>query len=415
MKKRIIFICCIFCTMLSCINLYAKNNEQSIQWSIQWNGLIYTGTYTGETEFGRPNGKGEYHGELTESYPVSNEIDYRGKWKDGKMEGKGVLTDLSSGIRYEGKFKENKLNGEIKKSYIEDENILSYSITKYTKDVPYGISRQYDPNGKEIGYDYMFFGMSISELCEKATVYDYKKLSYMADEYKNNDIKLECQVLNIYDEDIIEEDDNEKESKDDDEEKIIKKRILEVKDKDGNKYFLIYKLDYEKYETIYMPLFKEDDKITIYGYYAGIETVKARNLPSINVVYGLFSEMDEPDVEKLSFEYMDFLNYPYVYQEREIHLKGTIKGTYETEEKNIYVLVDANNYSNGKNERYICKIKNNSKILDQLPNPGERVTLEGVLSNIKECGKENGQYIFYPMVKIISIDGKNCSFGEVYE
>ena len=150
MKKKIILICCIFCTMLSCINLYAENNEQSIQWSIQWNGLIYTGIYTGEIEFGRPNGEGEYHGELTESYHVSNEIDYRGKWKDGRMEGKGVLTDLSSGIRYEGKFKENKLNGEIKKSYIEDENILSYSITKYTKDVPYGISRQYNPKGKEI-------------------------------------------------------------------------------------------------------------------------------------------------------------------------------------------------------------------------------------------------------------------------
>ena len=63
-----------------------------------------------------------------------------------------------------------------------------------------GISSQYDLKGNETGYDYMFYGMSVHKICKRAKTYDYRILSYQADEYKNKEIKLECRVLDVYDE-----------------------------------------------------------------------------------------------------------------------------------------------------------------------------------------------------------------------
>lgn len=397
MKKWMVLIC-FFSAMLCCLNIHAESEEQNMIWSVQWNGMLYTGSYSGAIKYGRPNGKGQYQGKVAEKYGIESEIIFSGKWKDGKMEGKGELTEFPSGISYQGKFLEGKLNGRIKKTILKDGKESGYSSVKYTKDVPYGISSQYDLKGNETGYDYMFYGMSVHKICKRAKTYDYRILSYQADEYKNKEIKLECRVLDVYDE--IEQ---KKDKKQKEEDEIIKNRILEVEDDRGNRYILSYKLGKRKYDTVYMPIFEKEDNIVVYGFSNGIATVKDIRLPSIKAIYGRFQDKKEPDVQDLKFRYSEYQNYPYVYENRKIRLQGTIAGVYETKEKWIYVFVDSDSYSDGKKERYICQIENDADVLKTIPDVGKSIVLTGKLQNLKECGERDGKSIYYPLVKLSSI------------
>lgn len=406
MKKWIIFVCTVFCLWAYSMNIYAADIEQTMNWTVQWKGLIYTGNYMGEIQYGRPNGKGKFQGYLTDAYSFDNEIIFDGEWKDGKIDGEGKLTEVSTGTCYEGIFLENKLNGKIRKTVTKNNEIPEYFQTNYTEDIPYGISYQYSSQGEKIGYDYYFFGTSVRELCEKSKIYDYSSLSYRADEFKNKNIKLECEVLDIYDETIIKEKEKDKDKKEKKEEEIIKIRTLKVQDSDGNKYALHYKLGKAKYETIYMPFFKKNDYIVVYGFYNGLETIQDTKLPSVNVIYGIKSGIKKLDAKKPPKNYSNFLDYPYIFEERSVFLKGKVTGTYEISEEWIYIFVDSDSYSPGEKERYICRIKKSDTALNQLPETGETVTINGKLKNLKECGAKKNLNVYLPVVKVTSINKK---------
>ena len=115
----------------------------------------------------------------------------------------------------------------------------------------------------------MFYGMSVHKICKRAKTYDYRILSYQADEYKNKEIKLECRVLDVYDE--IEQ---KKDKKQKEEDEIIKNRILEVEDDRGNQYILSYKLGKRKYDTVYMPIFEKEDNLNTRIILMYMKTVK---------------------------------------------------------------------------------------------------------------------------------------------
>ena len=69
MKKVImLFASCILSMMILSRNVWAGGEDQDITWTIQWKGLSYTGNYSGDIAFGRPNGYGEFRGMISKDY-----------------------------------------------------------------------------------------------------------------------------------------------------------------------------------------------------------------------------------------------------------------------------------------------------------------------------------------------------------
>lgn len=401
MKRLMMLLAgCILGMVIFCQDVRAGGEDQEMLWTIQWKGLSYTGNYTGDTAFGRPNGFGEFRGFLNKEYGIDGRIVYSGEWLDGRMNGVGILTDKTGGISYEGPFLENQLHGKVKETFLSGEEKSYYVSKRYNKDVPYELAIRYDPEGKRTGYDCYFNGISVGEIRAAAETFSYEELSYHSKENVNREIKLRCKVISIRDEQFAEESSSGGEGDEEEEVNILNRRIIKAADKDGNAYALTYILDQDKLNTVYVPFLKKGDDITVYGYYSGISDLGGFQLPFIDLVYARWTKKAEPDIRKLNYSYKDFQNYPYLFKHRSIALKGVVAGTCRVDEEWLYIFVDSDSHSKKQKNRYVCRISNEEAAIRSLPGPGKKIHLRGSLQGLEMCGSKGDKPSFYPLLNV---------------
>lgn len=355
-----------------------------IEWSVKWQGMIYTGIYDGEALYGQPEGNGKFSGYLQITDQDTKYIEYNGEWESGQFEGEGKLTDLDNRICYEGEFEDGKLSGEVKEYLLEEKG---YFIKSYEKDIPIGVSWIYDEEEKIIGYDYYFKGISVNEIKQDAQEYEYKKLLYNAEDYKFKTVKLECQVIDILSD-------------------SPSTHRVKVKDNKDNVYILKYDLEYDLVATNFMPFLKENDKILVYGYCQSVENWQADEgieYPCIEAVTADYMESENNNLQNLTYEYSNFLNYPYLFKGKKIEITGKFVGVYSRTENWLYFLVESDDYSQDEQNIYICVIRNQKGNLKKLPLPGETISLQGTLRRNLNYILNQEEYRYHPAIRISKI------------
>ena len=295
MKKKL-FYTVFFLLIMICIHANAENEKSKIGYTLVWQGLSYEGTYTGSLLEGIPNGTGKFVGSTILSDGSISKILYSGKWKKGKMKGKGVLKDFYSSIIYTGKFKNNMLHGEVVEKSLNYEDTI-YCIKNYNKDVPYGVAWYYDEFGIKINYEMFYKGISINEIIDKSKEIDYYNLLFDSNNYMNKALKLVV---------TIEE---------------IEYNYSKARDYSGNEYILLYDRLYLEDPNSFIPFFDVEDELVIYGYYNDLYKDKnhINYLPSVNVVYAEYLDADlNYEINDSVDLYNKLLNFPYRYQNEKI-------------------------------------------------------------------------------------------------
>ena len=362
-------------------------DEPVVDWSISWQGWSCSGLYSGEMRNGLPHGYGEFDGKFIMDDGTEVHITYSGRWKKGYLQGEGKLVDYSEGVVYEGNFSENRMNGTVK--VYKEEDIQTYEIRNYSKDVPCNVSWKCDSDGTYIGYDRYIWGNSVEDIFKSTVERSYQEFAYGLSKYDT--VKLCCKVEDQYD---------KWEEKGEEDYPI---RTVKVSDAKGNVYILTHDLQYRKRATNYMPVLKNGDEITVYGYYLGMDTYGASKLyyPYIEAVCAEWTKADNFDCKDMRYEYAYFLNYPYAYKDEEIQLNGKIVGINNMTEDRICFLVESDDYG-GKKEIYICRVKNDSKSAAQFPGMGEQVSMKGQLKLNSTYISENGECVICPCVELTS-------------
>ncbi|MDE6624933.1 MAG: hypothetical protein K2K56_01040 [Lachnospiraceae bacterium] len=388
-RKKIMFLFMFLCLGMNCARLYAKGLDSGtdkvteMEWFIRWQGIICYGVYSGEVQNGKPEGKGEFSGNIVIDNEDMGEIVYNGQWKSGEMQGKGKLIDYEAGRIYEGNFLENKLNGVVKE-YSTDK-FQTYTLKRYKKDVSTGVCWEYNDNDEIISYDYCFYGLSVNRICEEAKEYDYAELVHSAGSKEYKKIKLSCTVKDIdYNNDSH-------------------KNTVKVEDKNGNSYVLNYNLTYKTTAENYMPFLRKGDKITVFGYYSGFATYKKGiQYPYIDAVIAMKTDAKIVDANHLEYSYSDLLDYPYIYYNKDIELEGKSKGIYKVNEKWVFFYFETSGDSEKKGT-YICKVKNKKENIESFSGEEEKIIIQGK-SNLVSGGyiKDNRDG-FFPVVKVEKI------------
>ena len=332
-KRMVFFIWTVLIWSVIGSNAFAEETEieiknaENVSWTVNWQGVLRSGTYSGGIADGYPQGMGTFTGDLEgESDDISSGLTYEGEWEEGKFHGTGVLTDYLENIVYEGEFLNGKLNGEIKESEITGDR--NYVIRNYKEDVPVNVCISYNQEGECTDFDCYFRGISVNEICLNASEYKYWKL-YSDPSCEYSEIKLDCRV-----DSICYGPEKDPSGKD-----VMFCRV-KVSGEDGFKYLLKYDVSHGTVATNYMPFLNEGDRITVYGYFVGTERFDGESVkyPCIDAVCTDGLE-DEIDIKNLPYLYDKFLNYSYLYKDTELTLEGTFKGIYSTSEKWIYFLL----------------------------------------------------------------------------
>lgn len=106
------------------------------------NGDVYIGGY----ENGEKNGKGVFK---------SLFYTYEGEYQDNKFHGDGYLVDYSKKIKARGSFKEHKMDGKMLITNLIDKLVFD-GVMKDGKEEGYGTLRLVDPEGRRFEYDGYF-------------------------------------------------------------------------------------------------------------------------------------------------------------------------------------------------------------------------------------------------------------------
>lgn len=372
------FFCTLFFLCMLSKDFTVKADEFEVGWTIRWQGLVCSGNYYGEMKDGKPEGKGSFSGKIYLSDDkLGDEVEYEGMWKQGQLNGQGVLTNLTTGTVYEGKFSGNKLNGKIT-IYTEDERYM----VQYSKDVPYGISYKYDSEGNMHIYDRYVYGQSVNELVEEAECIEYRDLLYYSDEFVNKVIKLKCTVKDATYEYI---------------EKNIYQSV-KVEDNIGNNYVLRFSLEYPTKAENYMPRLSKNEKVVVIGFCSGIDAF-GEEIIKYPLIEAICTEDYEENKE---CTYNNFINYPYEFYKTDISLEGIYSGIISISEKWIYFLVESDDYSGMETDKYFCRVRNLEKNYKKLPLPGESISLQGVLVLVGRISIDE-EYEFVPIVELTKI------------
>lgn len=380
-------ICFILCSFICLAEQVEVTTTGTIAWSVQWQGMIYTGTYTGELLEVYPHGYGEFEGSLSDENTSDAQIKYSGKWKEGKIHGKGILVDETTGITYEGKFSEGTLNGTFKQ-YTENDD-TSYVISNYSKDLPCNIQWVCDADGNYNACDGFLKGQRVSSLYESANEFSYRDLLYEETLNKYHKIKLSCNIIKQVNKVMND----------------VLWQFLLVEDEDGNRYILKCSLRYGNVAANYMPFVQIGDKIEAFGHYMGLSSIDGEDLeaPCIEVQLIRWTDKDNFDPLNMTYSYADFLNYPYAYKNEIVELYGKLTGICKSEEKWVYCLIESNNYSGENKDVYFLKVQNTPAKLSNLPLPGEDIAVRGKLDLVDKIGDEENGYVFYPIVEMKKI------------
>lgn len=403
MKKRLVLLCSIVLIISAfVINVNADGAgaeaASSRAYSIQWQGLNCTGVYRGEWENGRPDGTGDFEGNLILNGEEKDKISYSGKWQEGKLHGKGVLINYDEDTVYEGKFLAGRLNGEIKKYSYSEGAEGAYTLLCYSKDVPYNIQRDYNEAGSVVDTDGYFHGISVKQIAAEAQEYNYNDLLYYPKNYSYHKIKLACKVL----ESVIEFEEFEEDKDGEKKEGGVLYRKTRVLDKAGNSYILKYDLEYSTRAANYIPFLEKDDELVVYGYYIGTDSYVDGSIkyPYIEAVAVNEQNGKSPGIQNVEKTYSDFLNHPYLCMGTKVNITGKVKGLLEAGEKARYFLVASNDYKSTGTKEYICRVGSKVKGRDKLFSSGKEFVIKGKLNLVKSYLKKDGNYVFCPVIEV---------------
>lgn len=402
-KTTLVSLICFTMVMAAGCSQKQEESQAAVSHSFYWAGTFCSGTYTGEMQDGRPHGTGTFQGYVMRDGKEQDEVSYTGKWREGKVAGKGVFTDITEGIVYEGKFTNNAKNGDF---VVKEDDSDIYEQVSFYKDIPYGVSFFCNAeDGQVVGYDRYFKGIRVSEIMGKAQVFDYAELIYDMEEHYYKEIYLECQVEEkIFREVVIgEEEDSEEEPET---ELIVE---LKVKDAEENLYLVTYNIEYPKRAENYMPDIAEGDKLQLYGFIKGLAKKEGdaslmSQYPLIEAVTALKGS-DTLDIKNLVYEYQSFLDHPYEYRGNTLELSGTVKQIGTDYEGQLFLILESDNYSGDEKKSYVCAY--NSKDKDdgsyrEIPAAGDEVSVSGELDTVYMVSGEE-DYTLYPKVIISDI------------
>lgn len=408
MKKiRFILLLCMMALTVSGCSKDEKKVQTTVDHSFYWGGTICSGVYTGEMQEGKPNGTGSFEGYVMRDGEERDEVSYTGKWKEGRIAGKGIFTNITKGISYEGKFVNNTKNGDF---IVKEEETDTYEEVSFHKDIPYGVSFFRNAEDKKmVGYDRYYKGMRVSEIISAAQTFDYADLIFHMDEYSYEEICLDCQVMERQLKVIVisDEDASEEET----ETELIAE--LKVKDAEGNIYIAAYNAEYPKRAANFMPDVAGGDNIRIYGFIKSIVKKEADTslLSPYPLIEAVTAEKRDSsiDIQKLPGEYQSFLDYPYEYQGSEVELSGTVKQIGADAEGNMFLVVVSDDYSSAGDVRYVCSydIKNRSERKQgQMPKVGDSIRIQGKLDTV-HLEQNAEDFTLYPKVVISDSLKKN--------
>lgn len=381
-RNGIIYLLILLCVGESCVCSYAEEKEKTvaIECSVMWQGVACYGKYTGENRKGKPEGQGEFVGNIVIHNEEQGKIQYTGEWADGKMNGQGALIDYERETVYEGEFHNNKLAGNVKEYSIDENQSQHYTKKRYNNDVPYGVCLEYDGDNV-IDYDGYYYGVSVRQICEEAEEFvyaDYIRYA-MSDGYRI--VKLPCTVKEItYD--------NKKE-----------KNTVRVEDQNGNSYMINYDVSYKYVAKNYMPWIKKGDRITLFGYYAGFDEYGMMEYPVIDAVTAVRADREALEIRYPEGNYSDFLDYPYLYLYKEVKLSGKPKGVYKVTKKWVFFYFEAV-VDDGKREMYICRVKNKKDEINTFLAKNKDIAVRGKLRLVAGKESADGKYDIFPVVEV---------------
>lgn len=385
-----VYTCILLILVLSNSNsCQAEETLKEIPWSVKWQGLECIGEYSGKiNNKNQPNGKGKFVGYTILNGEEYHEIEYSGKWEDGKIQGKGILTDKTEEVEYIGYFYDSKMNGRFRVSSEKNKGIVEH--INYNMDIPYGTYYTVDEDGNIINQDRFVEGMFLSDLVGQCTQPDYKELWYQGEEHLYDKVKLVCTL----------------ESKT----YTIDRGVIYIQwkavDENSNIYVIRYDLQYHKSATNYMPLFDVGDKVTLYGYYKGMgqyvnEDTIVERYPLVYAICGDWNEFLKFDLGKKTYSYEDIVNSPYEFFYDKIELEGKIESIEfitENDEEKILYIIKSSDYSN-EEEKYYVKIT--KEILDEMqkyPLIDEKIKVSGRIRILKSFKISENEYEFYPLI-----------------
>ncbi len=397
-KKKIVSVVC-FAMLLAMGCSNSQPTEQAdISHSFYWGGTVCTGNYTGEMQGGKPWGKGTFHGYVMRDGQEQDKVSYTGKWKDGRLAGKGVFENLSRGVSYDGKFSNNAKNGEI---VVKQDGSNTYEKVTFRKDIPYGISVLYDEKTDGIiGYDRYYKGIRVSEIIADARKFDYAELVYSAEEHYYEKIALDCQVEKKSIREITIDEEKE-DSKEAETERIAE---LQVRDKSGNRYLIVYNIEYPRIAENYMPDVVVGEQIRAYAFTRGLSEIDEGALqegqyPLLEGVTAL-REGCKFNFENPAYEYQNFLDFPYEYQGLKAQMSGTIKQMRFGSDGQIFLFVESRTYSENESKNYLCVYEPSDKGDNQIvPIVGDKINVKGKFDTVY-LKAEGDKLLMYPRILI---------------
>jgi len=349
---------------------------------------------------GKPSGTGSFEGHVMRDGEEQDEVSYTGKWKEGKVAGKGIFTNITEGISYKGKFTNNAKNGDF---IVKAGDSDTYEEISFRKDIPYGVSFLRSTKDKQIvGYDRYYKGMRVSEIMAAAQAFDYAELIYHMDEYSYEEIYLDCQVMErVLQEIVISDEDVSEEEL---ETELIAE--LKVKDAEGNIYIVAYNVEYPNRAENFMPDMAEGDNVRIYGFIKNMvkKEADASLLSQYPLIEAVTAEKNGSriDIKNMSNEYQKFLDYPYEYQGNEVELSGTIKQIGVDSEGKLFLIIVSDSYSNDGDVSYVCVYDNKNKSEKKhrkMPKVGEKISIHGEL-DLVHLNQEAENFTLYPKVVV---------------
>lgn len=352
-------------------SLSSETIIEEFNYEFEINKVLYSGTYTGETANGIPNGIGKF----TTNELSPEQFTYEGNFKDGTLNGDGLLT-YADGEVLDSRFSNGLATGLGKLLHTNG----SYSTIRHSNGVPYSISLHYSNEGILQGYDFYYDGYLISDLISDTQIINYRSLYENSDKYFGSILSINCTVTAIYE--------------------TISSCVFQVADENNNLYWGTYKnTGHQKYNQSIMPTLQIGDTLNLYAYFCGITSYTSDNveifstLPELTPIIGITNEVPI-NREKRPLDYAEILKHPYDYYKVSTTLKGTVvEILYNNDKSSLKLLSSDNNY-------YYFSF-DNSKI-DITPIINDYIKIKGTFKGLyKETSGDNVS--LYPALNLTSI------------
>lgn len=345
---------------------------ESYSYILQLGNVNYSGTYTGDTKNGLPNGTGSFVSDDSALYAFT----YEGSFVSGLFEGAGTIT-YGDDLHLSGEFTQGLPTGEFTLSYPDH----SYSIINYDGNgFPYGSISTYSSDSQLIDYDFYYDSTAISALKEDSQEIAYHDLFYDSDTYYGNIIKLSCTVQELYEN--------------------ADSCIFVVTDDNNHLYWGSYNNTAQlKYNQSILPLLSVGDKIELYAFFRGINSYTEADtnsglldrlhysLPELTPITCTITG-NSFDFVNISYDYEDILQFPFHYYEKNCVLQGEVAQlVYMDNISYIKLLAQDGN-------DYYCSFNQTEKDISLAP--GDIVSITGKYNGLyKEYNKNTNDYSSY--------------------